>query len=485
MNDFKDKILIADDDPNIVKILKDRLSTKGFQVIAAHDGKETLTLMMKEFPSLLILDLQMPKMKGIEVLQEIKKRNLEITSIVVTAFGTIEKAVEAMKEGAYDFIQKPIDPTHLEIVINKAMERINLKKKSEKLQSKLHERDEEISYLKREIGREYDFSYIIGANKELQNILSTVRKVLDQKTNIFIQGESGTGKELLARAFHYNSKRSEQGFVAVNCGAIPSELLESEFFGHVKGSFTHAHKTRKGYFEEANGGTLFLDEIGELNLDLQVKLLRAIERDEIIKVGDPQPTKIDVRLITATNKDLLEQVKKGAFRKDLFYRLYVIPLTLPPLKDRKEDIPLLIDHFFKKLDKKTGKGIYKLSDEAMAIFMNYSFPGNIRELENLIERSYLLSNNSVITEEELPIELKEQSKNLLDRLDVTSGKGDFKKTTKVAQLSAEKQMILNALKSCNYNCSQTAKFLKISRSSLYNKMKKCNIHLEKHGSKRP
>lgn len=480
MNDFEDKILIADDDPNIVKILKDRLSAKGFQVISAHDGKESLTLMMRELPSILILDLQMPKMKGIEVLQEIKKRNLEITPIVITAFGTIEKAVEAMKEGAYDFIQKPIDPAHLEIAINKVTERINLKKKSEKLQSKLHEREEEISYLKREIGKEYDFSKIIGTNKELQDILSTTRKVLDQKTNIFIQGESGTGKELLARAIHYNSNRREKNFVAVNCGAVPSELLESEFFGHVKGSFTHAYKTRKGYFEEADGGTLFLDEIGELNLDLQVKLLRSIERDEIVRVGDPQPTKVDVRLITATNKKLFEQVKKGSFRKDLFYRLYVIPLTLPPLKDRKEDIPLLIDHFLKKFNKKTGKGIRKLSDDAMALFLNYPFPGNIRELENLIERSYLLSSHPVITPEDIPIELKEQSRNLLDRLDITSGKGDFKKVTKGAQLSAEKQMILNALKSCNYNYSQAAKILKISRSSLYNKIKKCNINPERH-----
>lgn len=480
MIDLKEKILIADDDPNIVKILKDRLEIKGFQVVAAHDGEESLTLMAVEAPSILILDLQMPKLHGIEVLQEIKKRNLEITTIVVTAFGTIEKAVEAMKEGAYDFIQKPIDPAHLEIVINKVAERIYLKRKSEKLQSKLHEREEEISYLKREIGKDYDFSKIIGVNKELHNILGTVRKVVDQKTNIFIQGDSGTGKELLARAVHYNSNRRDKNFVAVNCGAIPSELLESEFFGHVKGSFTHAHKTRKGYFEEAAGGTLFLDEIGELNLDLQVKLLRAIERDEIIKVGDPQPIKVDVRLIAATNKDLLEQVKKGAFRKDLFYRLYVIPLTLPPLMERKEDIPLLIDHFFKKLNKKIGKGLHKLSDEAMAIFMNYSYPGNIRELENLIERSYLLSNHSTIAPDDLPIELKEQSGNLLDRLDLTTSKTDFKKLTKVAQLSAEKQMILNALESCNHNCSQTAKTLKISRSSLYNKMKKCSIHLEKH-----
>jgi len=478
MTDLKEKILITDDDPHIVKILKDRLSAKGFHVITALNGEESLTMMTKNSPSILILDLQMPRMTGIEVLQEIRTRKLEITPIVMTAYGTIEKAVEAMKEGAYDFIQKPIDQAHLEIVINKAVERNYLKKRSERLQSKLHESEEEISYLRREIGREYDFSNIIGVSKGLQNILNTVKKIVDQKSNVFIQGESGTGKELLAHAIHYNSNRRDKNFIAVNCGAIPTELLESEFFGHMKGSFTSAHKTRRGYFEEASEGTLFLDEIGELDLDLQVKLLRAIESDEIVRVGDPQPIKIDIRLITATNKNLLEQVKKGAFRKDLFYRLYVIPLTLPPLRERREDIPLLVDHFFKKLNKKSAKGLSKLSDEAMALFVNYNYPGNIREMQNLIERSYLLSNQPVITPEDLPIELKEHGFNFLERLDISVDKKDFKKVSKVAQLAAEKQMILHALKACNYNCSQAAKNLQISRSSLYNKLKKYDIQLK-------
>ena len=271
MGNHKEKILIADDDPHIVKILKDRLDLKGFPTITASNGEECLKHIMIESPSILILDLQMPKMGGIEVLKEIKKLKLEITSIVLTAFGTIKKAVEAMKEGAYDFIQKPIDPAHLELVINKAAERTYLRNKAEKLQSELYETQEEVSYLRREIGKEYDFSNIIGKNKDLQNILNMIKKIVDQKSNVFIQGESGTGKELLARAIHYNSNRINGNFVAVNCGAIPGELLESEFFGHLKGSFTNAYKTRKGYFEEANGGTLFLDEIGELDLELQVK----------------------------------------------------------------------------------------------------------------------------------------------------------------------------------------------------------------------
>jgi DNA-binding NtrC family response regulator len=387
MTDIKENLLIADDDPTIVKILKDRFVTKGFEVITASNGEEALTFIKRESLAIVILDLQMPKTSGIEVLEEISRHNLDVTTIVLTAFGTIEAAVEAMKKGAYDFIQKPVDFTHLEIVINKALERIHLKRKSEALQTKLQESEEEISYLRREIGREYDFSLLIGRSKELQDILNMIKKVVDQKSTILIQGESGTGKELLARAIHYNSNRRDKNFVAVNCGAIPSELLESEFFGHLKGSFTNAHKTRKGYFEEAHEGSLFLDEIGELDLELQVKLLRALERDEILKVGDPQPTKIDVRFIAATNKNLLEQVDKGTFRQDLYYRLYVIPLTLPPLRDRKEDIPLLIDHFLQKLHNKSGKGRYKISDEAMTLFMNYSYPGNVRELENLIERS--------------------------------------------------------------------------------------------------
>jgi DNA-binding NtrC family response regulator len=480
MTDFKEKILITDDDPNIVKILKDRLDTKGFQVITAYDGKESLNLITRESPSILILDLQMPKMNGIEVLKEIKKKNITVTTIVLTAFGTIEKAVQAMKEGAYDFIQKPIDPEHLGIIINKVTERNYLRKRSETLQSKLQEKEKEINHLKRETGNKCDFSNIIGRNKELKNVLNMVRKVVNQKSTIFIKGESGTGKELLAHAIHYNSNRRNRNFVAVNCGAIPSDLLESGFFGHIKGSFTSAHETRKGYFEQANRGTLFLDEIGELDVDLQVKLLRAIESEEIIKVGASHPIKIDVRLITATNKDLLEKVKEGTFRKELFYRLYVIPLTLPPLRNCREDIPSLIDHFLKKLSKRSGKRITKLSDEAMAMFMDYSYPGNIRELENLIERAYFLSDHPILGTDDLPIELREHIGNQRNSLDITTDKAAFKKTSKAAQLSAEKKLILQALKACNYNCSQAAKTLKISRSSLYNKMKKCDIHFKKN-----
>jgi DNA-binding NtrC family response regulator len=479
MLNFKETILIADDDPNIIKILKDRLENKGFKVITASHGEEALTLTKKESPDMAILDLQMPMMTGIEVLQEIKRHNLDITTIFLTAYGTIELAVKAMKKGAYDFIQKPVDFEHLEIIINKALERIYLKKKSERLESQLQESEEEISYLRREMGGKYDFSSIIGKDKSLKDILNTIKKVVDQKSTIIILGESGTGKELLARAIHYNSKRRDKNFVAVNCGAIPRELLESEFFGHVKGSFTNAHKTRHGYFEEADQGTLFLDEIGELDLELQVKLLRALERDEIVKIGNPQPIKIDIRFIAATNKNLFEQVKKGTFRKDLYYRLNVIPLTLPPLRNRKEDIPLLIEHFLKKHSVTSGKGIYRLSDESMAFFMRYSYPGNVRELENLIERSIILSDHPLIVPKDLPIELKEQKDNFFNTLDITTDKTALKNVSKAVRLSAEKQMILNSLRSCNYNCTKTARMLKISRSSLYNKIKKCNIQLNK------
>ena len=479
MSNFKETILIADDDPNIIRILKDRLENKGFKVITTINGEQALTLSKRESPNIAILDLQMPVMSGIEVLEEIKKHNLDITTIFLTAYGTIELAVQAMKKGAYDFIQKPVDFEHLEIVINKAIERIYLKKKSERLETQLQESEEEISYLRREVGGKYDFSSIIGKDKALQEILNTIKKVVDQKSTIIILGESGTGKELLARAIHYNSKRRDKKFVAVNCGAIPRELLESEFFGHVKGSFTNAHKTRHGYFEEADQGTLFLDEIGELDLELQVKLLRALERDEIVKVGNPQPIKIDIRFIAATNKNLFEQVKKGTFRKDLYYRLNVIPLTLPPLKDRKEDIPLLIEHFLKKHSATTGKGTYKLSDKSMGLFMRYSYPGNVRELENLIERSIILSDNPLIVPKDLPIELKEQKDNFLETLDIKTNKTALKNVSKAVQISAEKKMILDSLRACNYNCTKTARMLKISRSSLYNKIKKCNIQLNK------
>ncbi len=477
MNSHKLKIAVADDDPSIVKILKDRLAAQGFQVLTARDGPECLELVHHENPSLLILDLQMPGLSGMELLAEINMSGREVTVIILTAFGTVEAAVEAMKQGAYDFIQKPVDFPHLEIVINKALERMYLKHKSESLESQLKESEEEIKQLRREIGREYDFSNIIGNNRELQQVVHMIKKVVDQKSNIFIQGESGTGKELLARAIHYNSSRRDKNFVAVNCGAIPRELLESEFFGHVKGSFTNAHRTRKGYFEEAHEGTLFLDEIGELDLELQVKLLRALERDEIMRVGDPQPTKIDVRLITATNKNLQEQVSKVTFRKDLFYRLYVIPLTLPPLRERREDIPLLIDHFLKKMADKSGKGPHRISDEAMALFMNYSYPGNIRELENVIERSILLSDHPLIVPRDLPVELRAHEQGSAGSADGSGGGIALKLVSKEAKLSAEKQMIANTLKACNYNCSKAARILKISRSNLYNKIKRCTIDL--------
>lgn len=480
MNGHNLKIAVADDDPTIVKILKDRLTAQGFQVLTACNGTECLELLHAESPSLAILDLQMHGMSGLELLAEISKQNLDVAVIILTAFGTIETAVAAMQQGAYDFIQKPLDFTRLEIVIAKALERMDLKNKNESLESRLKESEEEIQHLRREIGREYDFSNIIGRNKELQHVIHMIQKVVDQKSNIFIQGESGTGKELLARAIHYNSVRRDKNFVAVNCGAIPRELLESEFFGHVKGSFTNAHRTRKGYFEEAHGGTLFLDEIGELDLELQVKLLRALERDEIMRVGDPQPIKIDVRLITATNKNLLEQVSKVTFRKDLFYRLYVIPLTLPPLRERKEDIPLLIDHFLKKMAQKSGKGPFTISDEAMALFMNYSYPGNIRELENLIERSILLSDHPLILPKDLPFELRDCAHGPLEN-GAASAEGGIalKQVSKEAKLAAEKQLIANTLKACNYNCSKAARILKISRSNLYNKINRCNINLER------
>jgi len=475
MNDSKEKLLITDDDPNIVKILRDRMHAKGFQVITAYDGQECLNILSEEAPPILLLDLKMPKMTGIEVLQEIKKRNIEIATIVLTAYGTIEKAVEAIKEGAFDFIQKPIDTEHLDIVINKVVEKINLKKKSILLQSKLQQREEELYHLKKETGIEYDFSRIIGKNQELQNVLNMVRKVANQKSTIFINGESGTGKELLAQAIHYNSNRKNNNFIAVNCGAIPSQLLEREFFGHMKGSFTDAHETTKGFFEQANGGTLFLDEIGELSLDLQVKLLRAIENEEIIKIGASHPLKVDVRLITATNKDLLELVKEGLFRKDLFYRIYVIPLTLPSLRNCKKDIPLLIDHFLKKLSKKTGQGIPKFTDEALTVLMNYSYPGNIRELENLIERVFFLTDILIIGPDDLPRELREDYCEKQGAANLSPNNVSSKETLQEAKVSAEKQIILEALKACNYNIADGAKLLKISRSNLYYKIKKYNI----------
>ncbi len=328
------RILIVDDEESFRHMLSVILKKEGFDVDTASDGEEGIQKTVANTYDQVLCDIRMPRMDGLEFLREARKRGVNATIIMMSAYGTIDTAIEAMKSGAYDYISKPFKPDEIILTLKKADERERLRKENERL--------------RREVKKEYSFENIVSKNEKMQKIFEVIKKVASYRSTILITGESGTGKELVARALHYNSDRSQNPFVAVNCGAIPENLLESELFGHVKGAFTDAIRTKKGLFEEADEGTLFLDEIGELPVQLQVKLLRVLQDGEIRRVGEAKPIKIDVRIVAATVKDLIREVNEGHFREDLFYRLNVFPIHIPPLRERKEDIPLLVNHFIAK-----------------------------------------------------------------------------------------------------------------------------------------
>jgi two-component system response regulator AtoC len=396
----------------------------------------------------------MPRMDGIQFLKEVKKGHGDATIIMMSAYGTLDTAIEAMKLGAYDYVSKPFKPDEIILTLKKAEERERLRKEN--------------IYLRREVKREYNFSNMISKNEKMRAIFDTIRKVSRYKSTILITGESGTGKELVAKAIHFNSDRSANFFVAVNCGAIPENLLESELFGHVKGSFTDAVRTKKGLFEEADGGTLFLDEIGELPLSLQVKLLRVLQDREIRRIGDSRSIKIDLRFIAATVKDLEKAVKEGEFRDDLFYRLNVLPLKVPPLRERKEDIPILVDHFITKFNESLQKDVKGVSPEALKVLLGYSWPGNVRELENVIERGLVLTENQSIDLEFLPLELhRSDESSAFSQLEEYS----IKKATRIL----EAELIRKALRKSNGNHTHASKILEISHRTLLYKLKEYGI----------
>ncbi len=380
----KRKIVIAEDDLSLSRIMEYSLKDEGFEVNVFSNGKEALSFLQEKNVDLIISDLTMPEMGGMELLKEVQKIKLESPFIIITAFGTINSAVEAMKAGAYDYITKPFSQEELVLVVKKALELKSLKEENINLKSQLVEK--------------YKFENFVGKSPKMEKVFELISRVAGTTSNILILGESGTGKELVAKAIHYHSPRKEGPFVAVQCAAIPSALLESELFGHVKGSFTGAIKDREGKFELADEGTLFLDEIAEMSPEMQAKLLRAIQEREIERVGGSSPVKIDVRIIAATNQDLERLVKEKKFREDLYYRLNVISITLPPLRERKEDIPILIEHFLKKF----GDKDCSIEDEAMKVLMSYSWHGNVRELENTIERALVLKKDNIIKKENLP-----------------------------------------------------------------------------------
>jgi DNA-binding NtrC family response regulator len=386
MGDYRAKVLIVDDDPSARKILQTRLRIMNFQALVASGGAEALEQIRRETPLIVLLDLQMPKMSGIDVLKSLKREGLEATVIVVTAHATIEIAVEAMKQGAYDFITKPVDPKHLEIVVEKAFEREALRAQNRFLQTEV----------------EGHLVEIVTRNPGMQHLLQLARRVSGSNTTILLLGESGTGKEVLARTIHQWSPRAGYPFTVVNCVAIPDQLLESELFGHEKGAFTGAHQLKRGKFEIADRGTVFLDEIGEVPASIQTKLLRVLQDHEFERVGGTRTIRADIRIIAATNSDLERAVKEGRFREDLYYRLNVVSLKLPPLRERKEDVPVLVEHFLRKYAAELKKPLKRLSPDGLESLLAYHWPGNVRELENVVERAMVLSTEDQIGQEDLP-----------------------------------------------------------------------------------
>ena len=447
------RILIVDDEASVRDSLR-MIFKKDYQVILAGSADEALVKLESEEPEVVLLDIIMPGKDGMEALKEMRERHPAIPVIMLTATKTVKTAVEAMKLGAYDYITKPFDLDELKLVVQKAIESRDLKMTNLRLQEEVEEK--------------YQFDNIIGKSKEMREIYATIRQIAEKNSTVLIHGESGTGKELVARAIHYNSPRRNKPFVAVNCAAIPETLIESELFGHEKGAFTDAQARRIGHFELAHQGTLFLDEISELSLPTQAKILRALQEREFIRVGGVKTISVDVRLISATNKNLEELMAKGAFRSDLYYRINVVPLTIPPLRQRKEDIPLLVRHF---LDKHAGPGKKQITQEAMDILVAYDWPGNVRELENIIERIVVLSTSDVIRPNDIPPSLKINSRVELIKLNVLNGRLSFED----AEREFEKDIILEALKRSNYVQTRAAELLGISRRILKYKMDKYGI----------
>lgn len=454
--EFMKSILVVDDEVGARESLK-MILKKDYQVFLAKNAEEAFRQMETCNPDVILLDLILPDMDGLRVLEKLKQTFPDQIVIMITATKTIKTAVEAMKLGAYDYITKPFDVDELRLIVHRALSTRALKEENQRLWM--------------EVDRSFGFDNIIGKSKEMKEIFKVVKQVADTRSTVLIMGESGTGKELISRAIHYHSPRKNHPFVTINCAAIPETLIESELFGHEKGAFTNAIEKKLGRFEMAHQGTLFLDEIGELSLMTQAKILRFLEEKEFNRVGGSKTIKVDVRLITATNKDLPQLVKQGQFREDLYYRINVVPIILPPLRERKEDIPLLINHFIRKFNEENKKEVKGVSQEALELLLNYEWPGNVRELENLIERIIALTQNEIIEANELPLPVVNQSKTNGLKESVLSGQISFSK----AEEEFEKEIILDALRRANFVQSHAAEILGISRRILKYKMDKLGI----------
>ncbi len=441
----KGKILIIDDEINTIKVISAILKKAGYDVCSARSAEEGLDKASKTAFDTVISDYKLPGMNGIEFVEEIKKKGYELPVVMLTAYGSIEKAVEAMKKGAFNYLVKPVNPTELITVIREAVSKYKLIVENISLKSQLKER--------------YSYKKIIGKSNVMQDIYTLIDTVAKSDSNILIIGESGTGKELFARAIHLESLRANGQFVPIDCTALSEQLLESELFGFEKGAFTGAYERKKGRIELANGGTVFLDEIGELPLGIQKKFLRFLQEREFTRVGGNVRLKVDVRIISATNRHLEDDVKKSLFREDLFYRLNVVRINIPPLRERKDDIQLLSGHFLEKFNKRNNKSISEIDDEVMSVFMDYDWPGNVRELENIIERAVVLCQTDIITPKYLPKAIRDMY------LPQTQKSGDLN------LVETEKSLLLRSLEKTSWNQTQAAMILGISRKQLRTKMK--------------
>ncbi len=446
------KILVVDDEKGMRDLLRKVLSKEGYDVMLAEDGEEGLSLIKENSFDIVIADLDMPVMNGIEMIKRAKNFDPTVTIIIITAYASVESAVEALKLGAYDYLIKPFEIEELKIIVKKAFERINLL--SENI------------YLKQEIDEKFYFQGIVGKSESMKRVFQLIDAVSKTDSLVLIEGESGTGKELIAKAIHENSHRKNNPFIVLNCGALSEGILESELFGHEKGSFSGAFTQRKGRFELAHTGTLFIDEVGELSLSAQTRLLRVLQEKEFERVGGNYTIKVDVRIITATNKNLEKEVKENRFREDLYYRLNVFKIKVPPLRERREDIEELSNFFITKFSKEMNKKIKGLSTEAIRMLKNYNWPGNIRELQNVIERAVVLCNDDFITPRELPENLSKEME-LIDQVELKSGE-----TLDDAIERIEKSIILKALKKCGYSQTKTAEYLGVKRTTLRYKLEK-------------
>jgi len=454
------QLLVIDDEKNMRHMLTRLLEKSGYTVDTASDGNEGLDKVAARRYDFILCDLRMPNCDGLAFLASARAGIGDTTVIMMSAYGTIDAALEAMKLGAYDFISKPFKSDEVLLALKKAEERESLKKENHQLKAQLQD-----------IESSRNFGNMVAKSKRMQSVFNLSAKAAQYNTTVLISGESGTGKELIARGIHYSGARANMPLIAVNCGGIPENLLESELFGHKKGAFTSADQNKKGLFEEAHGGTIFLDEIGELPLSLQVKLLRVLQEDEIRPLGESKTRKIDVRIIAATAKDLRLETQKGSFREDLYYRLNVLLISLPSLRDRAEDIPLLIQHFIRKFNKKLNREITAIAPPAMSLLLKHGWPGNVRELENVIERAVVLTENPVIGPDHLPPDLG---------MTVESGYADSAYdgfSLKAAQKVYEKRLIVKALSETGGNRTRAAKLLEISHPSLLSKIKRYHISL--------